>query len=65
MQPHAAFRLLVDQRPIAGSALCILLRLRGVIERELDVVEGAQFVVIQNGHAVAVRSDRELDGLCA
>jgi hypothetical protein len=34
---------------------------RGVIKRELDVVERAQFTVVENGNAVAVGSDGELD----
>src|SRR5712692_9100563 len=55
----------VNERPVAGTARCILLGLSWVIERELDVVEGAQFVVFQSSHAVAVGSDGELDGLCA
>ena len=37
---HATFCLLVDQFPIAVSALCILFRLCRVIERKLDVMKG-------------------------
>ena len=61
-KPHATFCLLVDQIPIAISALCILFRLRRVIERELDVVKGAQLMVFQSSNTVAVGSDGELDG---
>src|SRR6202023_908867 len=64
-EPYATFCLPVDQLPIAVSALCILFRLRRVIERKLDVVKGAQFVVFQNSNTMAVGSDGELDGLCA
>src|SRR5216684_2468996 len=64
-QSHTTLCLLVNESPVAGTALCILLGLSWVIDRELDVVEGAQFVVFQNSHAVAVGSDGELDGLCA
>src|SRR5208282_4071095 len=62
-QSHTTFRLLVDQGPIAGSALCILLGFGRVIERELDVMKDAQFVVLQNCDAVAVGSDGQFDGL--
>src|SRR5882724_11270752 len=42
-------------------ALCILFGLRGVVERELDVMEGTQFVVFQNSNTVTIGSDGELD----
>ena len=53
---------MLDEFPVANSALCILLGLCGVIEREFDVVKSAQFVIFQNGHAVPIRSDGEFDG---
>ena len=61
-EPYATFCLLVDQLPIAVSALCILFRLRRVVERKLNIVKGAQLVVVKNGDAVAVGSDGELMG---
>ncbi len=60
---QTSFRLLVDQFPIALPALCILFGLRGVVERELDVVEGTQLMVFQNSNAMTVGSDGELDRL--
>src|ERR1700719_3727066 len=60
-EPYATFCLPVDQFPIAASALCILFRLRGVIERELDVMEGTQFVVFQNSNTMTIGSDGEFD----
>jgi hypothetical protein len=44
-EPETPFCLLMDQFPIAMPALCILFHLRRVIERELDVMEGSQFVI--------------------
>jgi hypothetical protein len=41
MQPETPFCLPMDQLPIAVSALCILLRLRWVIEGKLDIVKSA------------------------
>jgi hypothetical protein len=64
-EPYATFRLPVDHLPIAVSALCILFRLRRVIERKLNIVKGAQLVVFQHGNTMAVGSDRKLDGLFA
>jgi hypothetical protein len=59
-QPDTTFCLLLDQLPVAVSALCILFSLRRVIERKLDVMEGAQVMVFQNGNTVTVGSDGEL-----
>src|SRR6267142_4132623 len=42
-------------------ALCILFGLRGVIERELDVMEGTQLIVFQNSNTMTIGSDGELD----
>jgi len=53
------------KRPVARAALPVLFRLRGVIERELDVMEGAQFIVFQNSHTVTVRGDGEFHRLRA
>src|SRR6516164_6341208 len=60
-QSYTSLCLLMDELPITRSALPVLFRLGGIVERELDVVEGAQFIVFENGDAVAVRSDGELD----
>src|SRR5262249_16696907 len=54
---------LMNQFPIAVTALCILLCLCGVIERKLDVMEGSQVIVFQNDSTMAVGSDGELDRL--
>src|SRR6267154_2965645 len=59
-QPNATRRLLMDQRPVPFSALPILFGLRGVIERELDVVKGSQFIVLQNRNTMTIGSDGEL-----
>src|ERR1700680_3789587 len=61
MQPKTPFCLLVDECPIAMPALCILFGLRGVIERELDVMEGTELIVFQNSNTMAVGSDGQLD----
>src|SRR6266403_4290342 len=42
-------------------ALCILFGLRGVIERELDVMEGTELIVFQNSNTMTIGSDGELD----
>ena len=54
MQPATPFCLLVDECPIAIPALRVLFGLRGVIEGELDVMEGSQFIVFQNSDTVSV-----------
>src|ERR1700690_2015546 len=54
---------MVDQFPIAGSALRVLFGRCRVIERKLNVVKSEQLVVFQNCNAVAVGSDGKLDGL--
>src|ERR1700730_7864615 len=53
----------MNQIPIPSSALCILFGLRGVIERELDVMEGTELIVFQNSNAMTVGSDSELERL--
>jgi hypothetical protein len=50
----------MDQLPVTWAALGILFRLGWVIERKLDVMEGAQILVFQNGNTVTVGSDGEL-----
>src|SRR5580704_8099371 len=60
MQPETPFCLLVDECPIAMPALCILFGLRGVIERELDVMEGTELIVFQNSNTMTIGSDGEL-----
>ena len=44
-QPDTARRLLVDQRPIAGTALRILLAFSGVIQGKFDVVKRPNLVI--------------------
>src|SRR5713226_10022821 len=61
MQPETPFCLLADECPIAMPTLGILFGLRGVIERELDVMEGTELIVFQNSNAMTVGSDSELD----
>src|SRR5262249_17153693 len=61
---HTSFCLLVDERPVARSALCILFCLRCVVERELDVMEGAKFRILKNSNTVTVGSNGELDWFC-
>ncbi len=63
MQPETPFCLLVDECPIAMPALCILFGLRGVIERELDVMEGTQLIVFQNSNTMTIGSDGGRDDL--
>jgi len=63
-QSHATLCLPGDERPVRDRAVHPA-RLSWVIDRELDVVEGAQFRCLLEHHAVAVGSDGELDGLCA
>src|SRR5438132_75515 len=41
-------------------ALCSLFGLRGVIEREIDVMEGTQLIVFQNSNTMTIGSDGEL-----
>src|SRR6202167_4866021 len=60
-QLEASFCLLVDEFPIPFPALRILLDLRRVIERELDVMESAELIVFQNSNAMTIGSDGELN----
>ena len=53
----------MNECPIARTALRILLGFGWIIERELDVMKRAQFIVLENSNAVAVGSDGELDRL--
>src|SRR4051794_4179539 len=64
MQPATPLRLLLNEFPISSPALCILFCLRGVIERELDVMEGREFFVVQQSHTVTVGSDGEFHRFC-
>src|SRR6266446_1943309 len=61
MQPATPFCLVVDECPVARPALSILFGLGGVIERELDVMEGADFIVFQNSNTMTIGSDGELN----
>src|SRR5258708_1006565 len=49
----------MNQFPVTGAALGILFQLSRVIERKLNIVEGAQVMVFQNGNTVTVGSDGE------
>src|SRR5262249_16740825 len=60
-EPNAARRLLVDEPPIAGAALPILLGLRRVVERKFDVLEHLELFILEQRDAMAVRSDGELE----
>src|SRR5262249_2565383 len=53
----------MDKLPISRAALGILFRLGGIVQRKLDVVEGAEFMVFENSDTVTIGSDGELDGL--
>src|SRR5262249_30710347 len=57
----ASFCLLMDERPVSLSTLPILSFLRWIVERELDVMKGAQVFVFQHRNAMPVGSDRKLD----
>src|SRR5713226_9031425 len=61
MQPETPFCLLADECPIAMPTLGILFGLRGVIERELDVMEGTELIVFQNSNTMTIGSDGELN----
>src|SRR5579862_3184833 len=52
----------MNQFPVTWAALAILFRLGWVIERKLDVMEGTQVIVFQNGDTVTVGSDGQLHG---
>ena len=54
MQLYAPFCLLVDKFPISRSALRVLFLSGWVIERELDVMKSAQFIVFENSNTVTV-----------
>ena len=62
-QLYTTLSLLVNECPIARTALRILLGFGWIIERELDVMKRTQFIVLENSNAVAVGSDGELDRL--
>src|SRR5262249_3138438 len=59
-QPDAPRGLLMDQCPITGTSLCVLRSLGRIVEGELDVMKGAQFIIAKHGSTVAIRGDREL-----
>src|SRR5256885_602957 len=63
MQPQTPFCLLMDECPIAFPPLFILLGLRWIIEREFNVMEGAQLIVFQNSNTMTIGSDGELHRL--
>src|SRR5690242_12354084 len=49
----------MNERPVSRPALLILFLLGGIIQRELDIVKGTQFMVFQNRNTVTVGSDGE------
>src|SRR5260370_2021757 len=59
-QPDASCSLIVDQSPIAGTALGILLTFGRIIKGKLDIVKGPKLVVCENGRAMPVRCNGEL-----
>jgi hypothetical protein len=59
-EPPAARRLLVDEVPVAGTALRVLLLLRRIVERQLHVVKGAELLVREGGDAVPIGGHGEL-----
>src|SRR5262249_2358808 len=64
-EPHTTLGLLMDERPVSRAALRILLLWCWVIQRKLDVVEGAKFLIVQSSHTVTIGGDGELDWLCS
>jgi hypothetical protein len=54
----------MNEFPVSGTALRILLRLGGVIEGKLNVVKGTNFAVCQDSDAMTIGSYGELDGSC-
>ena len=50
--------LLEDEPPVPGAAPRVLLGLGRKVERQLEVVEPAELVVVQDGRAVAIRGER-------
>ena len=64
-QAAATCGLFVDETPVSGTALSVLLRRTRIIEREFDVVEAGYLHVVQRRDRIAVRGDGELDRLAA
>ena len=52
--------MFVNQIPIAGAALRILLGFSWIIQRKLDVMKSAHVFIVEYGYAVTIRSDRQL-----
>src|SRR5215472_14394409 len=50
----------MNQFPVSSTTLGILLRLRWVIERKLDVVKRSQIIIFEKGNTVTIGSDGEL-----
>src|SRR5437867_4577094 len=50
----------MDQPPVSGTALGILLTFGGIIQGELDIVKGSKLVVCENGRTMPIRGDGEL-----
>jgi len=59
-QAAAALRLRVHQIPVPGAPLRVLFFPRRVVERELQIVEGSDFVVAQQRDAQAIRRHGKL-----
>ena len=62
-EPAASRRLLVDEIPVAGAPLCVLLLAMGIIEREFDVGEAAQLLVVEHRDRMAVGRMVNFSGL--
>jgi len=59
----AASGLLVNERPIAGTALGILLSFVRVVDGEFELVKGPEILIRQDLHGVPVRSHGQLERL--
>jgi len=61
----ATRRLLVNQFPIADSALGVLFGLSRIIERKFNIVKRRQVAIIQQSDTMPIGCDRQLDVLLA
>src|SRR5262249_21714354 len=58
VEPLGTLGLLEDELPVSGPAPRVLLGLGREVERQLEVAEPAELVVVQDGRAVAIRGER-------